>query len=136
MQTFLPFPDFGLSLCCLDDARLARQRIDALAIYHILKENKTSQMHHPAVKMWKGYGRALGWYCNLSLSHLRYRNGGTHPSPDYINLGFPVIFPPWLGNHDFHRSHQSNLLRKDEVHYRLWFGTTVPKNLEYVWPVK
>ena len=35
---------------------------------------------------------------------------------------------------DFHISHQSNLLRKDEEHYRPWFPGIRNDHI-YVWPV-
>ena len=41
--------------------------------------------------------------------------------------------PPWLGDEEFHRSHQSALLRKDPDHYGPLFPG-VPDDLEYVWP--
>jgi len=43
--------------------------------------------------------------------------------------------PPWLGDDEFHRSHQSSLVRKDPDHYRSLFPD-VPDDLPYVWPVK
>lgn len=43
--------------------------------------------------------------------------------------------PPWYGSDDFHAAHRSNLLRKDQTHYRQ-FGWTEPLDLEYVWPVR
>lgn len=45
-----------------------------------------------------------------------------------------VVAPPWLGDDDFHRSHQSNLIRKDEAYYGPQFPG-VSATLEYVWPV-
>ena len=42
--------------------------------------------------------------------------------------------PAWLGRDDFHRSHQSKLLRKDPAHYGPLFPG-VPDDLEDVWPV-
>jgi hypothetical protein len=42
--------------------------------------------------------------------------------------------PRWLGDPDFHRSHQSSLLRKDPEHYGPMFPG-VPDDLPYVWPV-
>ena len=42
--------------------------------------------------------------------------------------------PWWVGVPEFHRSHQSNLIRKDSTLYGpLWPG--VPSNLPYFWPV-
>ena len=50
------------------------------------------------------------------------------------DAAFSSVVPPWLGDEDFHRSHQSNLIRKNPEHYRPIFGDDVPDNLEYVWP--
>lgn len=44
-----------------------------------------------------------------------------------------IIYPPWWGNEDFHRSHQSNLVRKDPGKYRQVFPS-IPNNLPYIWP--
>jgi hypothetical protein len=41
--------------------------------------------------------------------------------------------PPWLGDADFHVSHQSSLVRKNPAHYRPHFPD-VPDDLPYVWP--
>src|SRR6266550_7960030 len=132
MQTHLPFPDFSLTAACLDNERLGKQRVEALAIYKILREGR--EENNPAIKMWRGYQGALAWYHNTMLSVWKHRGFVTNAK--MLTLGFPVIFPPWIGNKELHRSHQSNLLRKDETHYRLWFGTTVPKNLDLYWPVR
>ena len=43
-------------------------------------------------------------------------------------------FPPWFGDKEFHRSHQSNLIRKMPEHYQKLFPD-VPNNLPYVWPI-
>jgi hypothetical protein len=41
--------------------------------------------------------------------------------------------PPWIGDAGFHRSHQSNLVRKDPEFYRPFFPD-VPDDLPYLWP--
>ena len=41
-----------------------------------------------------------------------------------------VAFPKWLGDVDFHKAHQSNLLRKDPEYYNF----DVPDDLPYIWP--
>jgi hypothetical protein len=46
----------------------------------------------------------------------------------------PAVAPPWLGDEQLHRSHQSNLIRKDPGFYRPLFPD-VPPDLPYVWPV-
>lgn len=50
--------------------------------------------------------------------------------------GFEVDLPEWFGDKDFHRSHASNLIRKNPEHYRPIFGDDVPDDLPYIWPVK
>jgi hypothetical protein len=46
-----------------------------------------------------------------------------------------LVMPSWIGDRNFHISHQSNLVRKDPEFYRPLFPT-VPDNLEYIWPVQ
>lgn len=41
--------------------------------------------------------------------------------------------PPWLGDKAFHRSHKSNLVRKNPDHYRKFFPN-VPDDLDYIYP--
>lgn len=96
--------------------------------------------HHPATRMWRGYEDALAVY-GLAMCDAWTGRGfadtvaesilvelGRHPRPDAPR-------PPWLGDEAFHRSHRSNLLRKDAAWYRQWFPDD-PDDLEYVWPVK
>lgn len=52
---------------------------------------------------------------------------------DVDDLQQQVIMPPWLGNDDFHRSHQSNLIRKDTDFYQHKFPN-VNGDLPYIWP--
>ena len=44
-----------------------------------------------------------------------------------------VEYPKWLGNNKFHRSHKSNLVRKNSEYYSKKFKG-VPNDLPYVWP--
>jgi hypothetical protein len=44
-----------------------------------------------------------------------------------------IIHPNWLGDPDFHKSHQSNLIRKFPEHYLQYFKN-VPNDLPYIWP--
>lgn len=147
MQTFLPDPSYAKSAAYLDYKRLGKQRVEVKQLLlalgydvgpHKAKTN-SSWANHPACKMWKGYERALTFY-------------GTRICNEWVNRGYndtlfvqfeDVLYdkmgnltpvdPPWLGNEAFHRSHQSNLIRKDWDYYsRFWPG--VPDNLEYVWP--
>ncbi|MGI8613947.1 MAG: hypothetical protein ACR2KL_08425 [Nocardioidaceae bacterium] len=45
------------------------------------------------------------------------------------------VDPPWLGDAELHRSHQSNLIRKDPTRYGPLFPG-VPDDLPDVWPVR
>lgn len=130
MQTFLPYPDVVQSVAALDNKRLGKQRVEALQIINALRFG-SGWRHHPAVKMWRGYERALEFYMNAAIR-------------EWIGRGFrntmlladvdAVVFPGWFGDAAFHLSHRSNLLRKLPSHYgKLWPDT--PDNLPYVWPV-
>ena len=44
--------------------------------------------------------------------------------------------PSWMGIAEIHRSHRSNLLRKDPVFYTPVFEDGLPDDLPYVWPVQ
>lgn len=105
---------------------------------------------HPAVRMWDRYEAALveysltmcgewiyrgfkdtvaqtiGQLADLSLQVMRagLTTDGVDPEA--------IITPTWWGNEKLHISHQSNLLRKDPVHYGQYFQ--VPEGLDYVWP--
>lgn len=141
MQTFLPFPDFTLSAKCLDDSLLVKQVAEVLTVYKILKYHKHGWDEYPVCKMWYGHLGVLGWYYTVLHSVAKAQNLTMLPIkgvelPEMLVMGSPVIFPSWIGSPALHRSHQSNLLKRNEKHYRFWFGTTVPKNLDYHWPVR
>jgi hypothetical protein len=135
MNTLLPFPDFTMSARCLAVDTLKKQRTEAIVIYKTLKNHLPGWNSHPACKMWNGYTGALAWYYDI-INAICKTQGIEEVKTGLLPMGFPVIFPAWIGNPAFHRSHQSNLLKKDEKHYRLWFGPSVPKTLDYLWPVK
>ncbi len=130
MQTFLPLPDFAQSLLTLDQKRLGNQRREALTLA------RGGWRNHPASKMWRGYEYALCYYgliaCRLWV-RLGFKDNTTQEFlkllKEYPNTGFP----PWVGNNNFHISHQSNLLRKNPDHYRRFFPN-VPDDLSYIWP--
>lgn len=145
MQTFLPYPEYLKSAHVLDDKRLGKQRVEALQIVRAL----TPDLHpgygwqnHPAVKMWKGYERSLIWYgisvCDVWTSR-GYRDTVRDQLWVYLSLyrrnpSTSKNAPPWVGDKKFHKSHKSNLVRKDPAHYRQYFPN-VPNDLPYVWPV-
>ncbi len=103
------------------------------------KEVKLGFGSHPAVKMWFGYIDALRYYTNCMIYEWVGR-GFKNTMPIYY---FPTkdgsndVFldaPHWLGNSNFHLSHQSNLLRKDAKYYEKAFNS-MSADWEYCWPV-
>jgi len=104
--------------------------------------------HHPAALMWRGHLEALAAY-GLAIVDEWVRRGhadtcaatiaadaaaaGISHIRDQSDLAAARGLPTWLGDPDFHRSHRSNLLRKDPQHYGPLFPD-VPDDLPYVWP--
>lgn len=142
MQTFLPFPDFRQSAAALDPARLGKQRVEALQMLRALVIPEYGWQSHPAVRMWMGHVPALTMY-GLAMVDEWTARGGEDTTRDKIMEFAPqaahpdyaakIPMPYWLGNPDFHLSHRSRLLAKDERFYASVFPGTDP-DLEYVWP--
>lgn len=81
--------------------------------------------------MWFCYENALKIYYNLCIDEWTSR--GYNNTMEHELIEGNVSFPFWLGDEQFHRSHRSNLLRKDFDYYSKFFDEE--SNLEYVWPV-
>lgn len=138
MQTFLPYKNFLTSAKCLDYKRLGKQRVEAWQIYQALINPAYGWQNHPAVKMWKGHEYALLKYgmiiCFEWLAR-GYRDTMMKKFWGEIVKYEAEDGPSWLGNREFHRSHKSNLLRKDKKFYKK-YKWNVPTTLPYVWPGK
>jgi hypothetical protein len=148
VQTFLPYPDFERSARVLDARRLGKQRVECLQVVRGLTVAGYGWRHHPAVRMWSGHLEALGRYslvcCEVWTETGRADTCATTLVSDLAQAGVTRVrtqpelagagaLPSWLGDPDFHRSHQSALLRKDPEFYGPAFGD-VPPDLDYVWP--
>lgn len=134
MQTFLPFPDFINSAYVLDRQRLGKQRVETKQIINALEGNSKGWVNHPAVKMWRGYEPALALYGVVMCAMWAERGYVDNLLPFFaVRLDADIVSPPWIGDEEFHRSHQSNLIRKDPKFYGPAFPG-VPDNLPYVWP--
>ena len=133
MQTFLPYENFEQSFKCLDYRRLGKQRVEAYQILNVLlkRNNKKGWTNHPATQMWRGFENCLKHYFNLCVDE--WKNRGYKNTMKYEEIDGEIIYPSWIGNKDFHLSHQSNLLRKDYDFYISHFEG-VPSNLPYIWP--
>jgi hypothetical protein len=150
MQTFLPYADFERSARTLDLKRLGKQRVECIQVVRGLTRSDYGWRHHPAVLMWKGYAEALGRYaftmcevwtergfadtCAATIA-VDLRDAGVTAVRHQAELAAADALPPWLGDPEFHRSHQSSLVRKDPEHYGPMFPG-VPDDLEYHWPVR
>jgi hypothetical protein len=96
--------------------------------------------NHPAVLMWAGYENVLLEYqraiCN-EWTDRTFSDSCLAKTEFLYNAVRPLTkagIPDWIGDEEFHRSHQSNLLRKNHAYYEQFFPD-VPDNLPYLWPV-
>lgn len=134
MQTFLPFPDFHRSAASLDEKRLYKQIIECKQILSVLNGKTIGWKNHPAVKMWRGYELALKNYM-IACFREWYKRRWASSMGSLGLVGYPDAENPlWIGTEEFHRSHRSNLKRKDYDHYAPLFETDLPDDLPYVWP--
>ena len=145
MQTFLAFESFAMSAACLDAKRLGKQRVEAWQILQALRDPSYGWQSHPAVKMWRGYERALASYglaiCDEWLSR-GYKDTMRAKFLDCLPPSAPTpAMPSWLGSPTFHASHRAALLYKDPKYYSRFGWTELPAvpdakgSLPYVWPV-
>ena len=141
VNTFLPKPGFADSAMILDYKRLGKQRVETMQLLKANLGMTKGWRNHPAAVMWRGYEIALGYYglaicrewtdrgykdsCSVKITYL-IQECMARGQNKYID-------PPWLGDPAIHKSHQSNLLRKDPVFYGQ-YGWDVPDDLPYVWP--
>lgn len=138
MQTFLPYADFSQSAKVLDRARLGKQRVECKQILRALRGETKGWVNHPATRMWRGFETALAWYGLACCMEWAARGYNDSLARYFAEMAGHVTFeeaikPEWLGDPAFHRSHQSNLIRKLPEHYGPLFPG-VPNNLPYVWP--
>jgi hypothetical protein len=148
MQTFLPYADFERSARSLDRKRLGKQRVECIQVVRGLTVSDYAWRHHPAVKMWRGHEEALGSYgvtCCRVWQELGFNDTCADTiRADLAEFGVTLLrpqdelaragaLPGWLGDEEFHRAHQSSLLRKDPEFYGPRFPG-VPDDLPYVWP--
>jgi len=104
----------------------------------------TPWYNHPVTIMWRGSEYHLAKYALAVCEEWRRRGFADSMQDRTLQLITDVCarhgadrlrraLPAWLGDSEFHRSHQSNLLRKDCEHYSK-FMWNVPADLPYVYP--
>jgi len=137
VQTFLPYKNFAKCAQALDRQRLGKQRVEAMQILKACAgEYSKGWLKHPAVLMWKGHEHTLVEYGVAICDEWLSRGYKDTCRDKIINLGKQFknsTYPGWLGNKEFHTSHQSNLIRKKPEHYSDIFPGVI-NDLEYVWP--
>ena len=136
VNTFLPWPDMKKTAQSLDNKRLGKQRVEALQILRANLGLTKGWVNHPAAVMWRGHEGYLTMYIDRIC--MEWRNRG------YVDNVYEQVQelirnndiqgwdPPWwLGVNEFHKSHRSNLKRKDPV----WYRFRVREDLPYKWPM-
>lgn len=152
MQTFLPVDNFEQSARYLDKRRRGKQRVEGLQIINSLRSGPGAAWYnHPATRMWKGYEDCLFKYVGTIIKIWKLNGckdtiwgkldsmwSGPLTFPQLVDypqdeLSKIISVPFWLGDEEFHRSHRSNLLRKNKEHYSQYFNEV--NYLPYKWPV-
>lgn len=132
MQTFLPYPNFALSVRTLDRLRLGKERVEVKQLLTAIEGGSKGWVNHPAAKMWSKNTDALKAYGNECIKEwVRRGYNNTMPLwevPDTYEM------PWWLGWEPFHKSHRDNLFRKDSNHYS--FFADADPDRPYIWPEK
>ena len=133
MQTFLPYADLKESVRVLDYRRLGKQRVETFQVLNILLDRTPTKgwRNHPVTRMWSGYEAALQLYQNYTIQE--WVNRGYKNNMQFEEITTKIVMPSWFGDDTFHKSHRSNLLRKDYSYYSQFFDE--PTDLEYSWPV-
>lgn len=147
MQTFLPYPDYLDSAKHLDQKRLGKQRVECKQILLALgvpigphEPGMAGWKNHPAVRMWRGFEKALLVYSSCMCLEWRRRgfldNLGGEFAIAYAEQpdDGPAPRPSWSACDELYASHRSNLLRKDAEFYGK-FGWAEPDDMPYFWPV-
>jgi hypothetical protein len=137
MQTFLPYANFAESAAVLDRQRLGKQRVETLQILRALAGFTKGWVNHPATRMWRNHAYALGEY-GIAVCNEWRRRGYEDNCEIKIRYLRSIVegessLPSWLGDDAVHRSHRSNLIRKNPSYYGPLFPDT-PDNLPYLWP--
>jgi hypothetical protein len=135
MQTFLPYADLQESVRVLDYRRLGKQRVETFQVLNILLDRTPTKgwRNHPVTVMWTGYESALQLYQNYTIQEWISRGYKNTMLLEDVDMN-SVVMPHWFGLEEFHRSHRSNLLRKDYEYYSQYFDED--PNLPYYWPAK
>lgn len=113
--------------------------MEVFQILRALNGESKGWTNHPATNMWRGYEKTLVVYGVTVCGEWKnrgYKDTMQSRIGEYF-YKFEDAFdgrPGWLGDSEFHLSHQSNLIRKLPEFYGPLFPG-VPDDLPYIWPV-
>lgn len=137
VNTFLPWPDYSKTAASLDYRRLGKQRVEGLQILRANLGLTKGWTNHPAAVMWRGHEGSLMEYICAICDEWENRGYTDNVRAQVLEIytendisAYAFTTPWWLGKQQFHRSHKSNLKRKDPDYYRF----NVPDDLPYRWP--
>lgn len=137
VNTFLPWPDEKKTAKSLDNKRLGKQRVEGLQILRANLGLTKGWRNHPAAVMWRGHEGALAQYICAICDEWESRGYVDNVRAQVLELWKASAFPDssfakpwWWGKRQIHRSHKSNLKRKDPDYYSF----NVPDDLPYRWP--
>lgn len=148
MQTFLPYKDFDKTAQVLDSKRLNKQILEGYQILKVLNNSdpRAAWRNHPAVKMWRGYEKALFSYILAMLKEADIRGIKTDKNKENLQALKALTFKSWgTGYPDWYfleidrvtSSHRANLYKKDPEYYYI-FGLDVAApccdRCQYYWP--
>jgi len=146
MNIHLPYQSYTASLRILSDEDLRKQCRDAYTIVgmltgfqftnHLPIQKKVfweKYAQHPDVLLWKGYSRSLTFYCNTALA-LWEERGFEQKIPYVPHMGYAVK-PHFVGDPQYHKFQQSQLVAKNPVRYGTVFKD-IPPDLEPYYPPK
>lgn len=130
MQVFLPEKSFVDSAQALDYRRLVKQLLEGRQIMTVLAGEQTSRgwVNHPAVKMFKGYERALYAYLFAIKDEMHARGYKWEKNWDVIQdtyirnfISQDTFLPPWMEDEELFNkviiTHRGRLWEKDPIHY-------------------
>lgn len=135
VNTFLPWPDMKRTAQLLDNKRLGKQRVEALQILRANLGLTKGWVNHPAAVMWRGHEGYLYMYTQAMCMEWVERGYEDNVQAQLQELSKSHTIegwnPPWWwGKDKIHKSHRSNLKRKDPV----WYRFRVRNDLPYQWP--
>ena len=152
--TFLPYPDFQKTAETLDMRRLGSTKNETRIIINTLLTGK-GWINHPATRAWIGHIDALKLFFNIILQEWfkrGYKSGMTfYKLSNFLKVeskipkrfrtlrryyrqnDYNLKMPWWMGNEEYHYSHQAVLQRKKPDFYKFDFPNKYNET-GYFWP--